>query len=214
MAKIEEFKETIQAGYKFNGMSITLGAAVIEGECISDAKVSIPLKTMNRHGLIAGATGTGKTKSLQMIAEQLSQNSVPVLLMDIKGDLSGIGAFGELNSKIADRHEKIGILFSPDKSPVEFLSLSNEKGVRLRATVSEFGPVLFSKILGLNDTQAGVMAVVFKYCDDQAMPLLDLKDIKKVLQFLSNEGKEEIASTYGSIASATIGIILRKIVEL
>ncbi len=214
MAKIEEFKETIQAGYKFNGMSITLGAAVIEGECISDAKVSIPLKTMNRHGLIAGATGTGKTKSLQMIAEQLSQNSVPVLLMDIKGDLSGIGAFGELNSKIADRHEKIGIPFSPDKSPVEFLSLSNEKGVRLRATVSEFGPVLFSKILGLNDTQAGVMAVVFKYCDDQAMPLLDLKDIKKVLQFLSNEGKEEIASTYGSIASATIGIILRKIVEL
>ena len=124
MAKIEEFKETIQAGYKFNGMSITLGAAVIEGECISDAKVSIPLKTMNRHGLIAGATGTGKTKSLQMIAEQLSQNSVPVLLMDIKGDLSGIGAFGELNSKIADRHEKIGIPFSPDKSPVEFLSRS------------------------------------------------------------------------------------------
>src|SRR5690606_19404755 len=114
----------------------------------------------------AGATGSGKTKTLQIIAEQLSAKGVPVLLMDVKGDLSGIAVPGENNPKIVERHEKIGFPFEPDSSPVEFLSLSGEKGIRLRATVTEFGPILFSKILGLSDTQAGVVAVLFKYCDD------------------------------------------------
>src|SRR4030095_2746917 len=169
---------------------------------------------MNRHGLIAGATGTGKTKTLQVIAEALSDASVPVLLMDIKGDLSGIAATGTANDKINERMAKMGTTYQPAKFPAELLSLSNEKGIRLRATVSEFGPILLSKILGLNDTQEGVVALIFKYCDDQKLPLLDLKDFIKVLQFVSNEGKKEIEKEYGKISTTSTGTILRKVIEL
>jgi uncharacterized protein len=214
MSKKEQFTATIQSGYNFASPAIVLGGAVLDGEAIPGLQIKVPLRTMNRHGLIAGATGTGKTKSLQAIAEQLAQNGVPSLLMDIKGDLSGIAMPGTDNPKITERAGKIGISWHPNGASVEFLSLSGEKGARLRATVSEFGPVLFSRILGLNDTQSGVVAVVFKYCDDNQLPLLDLKDFKKTLQYLGNEGKEAIEAEYGQFSAATAATILRKVVEL
>jgi len=214
MSKKEEFMADVQAGYTFSGASIVLGGAMLDGETLPGLQVKVPLRTLNRHGLIAGATGTGKTKSLQAIAEQLAQNGVPSLLMDVKGDLSGIAIAGTDNPKITERAGKIGITWHPTGSTVEFLSLSGEKGVRLRATVSEFGPVLFSRILGLNDTQGGVVSLVFKYCDDNSLPLLDLKDFKKVLQYLGNEGKAAIEAEYGQFSAATAATILRKVVEL
>src|SRR6478609_205545 len=208
------FTQAIQNGYSFQGPVLTLGSAILDGQVIAEAKVNIPLKTMNRHGLIAGATGTGKTKTLQMLAEGLSDASVPVLLMDIKGDLSGIGAAGTVNDKVKERYQKLNLEYKPAAYPVDLLTLSNQKGVRLRATVSEFGPVLLSKILGLNDTQGGVVAMIFKYCDDNKLPLLDLKDLVKVLQYVSDEGKEEIEKSYGKISTTSTGTILRKVIEL
>lgn len=210
----ENFLQQIEEGYTFKGAAIDLGAAMYNKETQTNSLVRLPLRTMNRHGLIAGATGSGKTKTLQIIAEQLSANSVPVLMMDIKGDLSGVAVPSGGHPKIDERHEKIGFPFEPGSSPVEFLSLSDEPGARLRATVTEFGPVLFSKILGLNDTQSGIVAVAFKYCDDKKLPLLDLKDFRKVLQYMTGEGKEEIKAEYGNISSVSVGSIMRKIVEL
>lgn len=214
MAATNDFLKTVQEGYAFKGESAVLGIGMLENAAVPGALVKIPLKTMNRHGLIAGATGTGKTKTLQVIAEALSDASVPVLLMDIKGDLSGIAAAGMENDKITERMNKIGEAWKPAAFPVELLTLSDEKGVRLRATVSEFGPILLSKILDLNDTQQGLMAMIFKYCDDHKMPLLDLKDFIKVLQYVSNEGKKEIEQEYGKIATTSTGTILRKVIEL
>lgn len=214
MSNTDKFIETINSGYTFKGDSIVLGGAMLDGICQVDTLVKVPLKTLNRHGLIAGSTGSGKTKTLQILAEQLSAKSVPVLMMDIKGDLSGIAAASGGHAKIDERHEKIGLPFKAGISPVEFLTLSNDKGARLRATVTEFGPVLFSKILDLNDTQSGITAVVFKYCDDNALPLVDLKDFKKTLQFLINEGKEEVEAEFGTISSSSVGAIMRRIVEI
>ncbi|MEM6964685.1 MAG: helicase HerA-like domain-containing protein [Bacteroidota bacterium] len=214
MSNKEKFIQDINKGYTFKGNSIVLGGAMVDKVCQTNSLVKLPLKMLNRHGLIAGATGSGKTKTLQIIAEHLSANSVPVLLMDIKGDLSGIAAASDGHPKIDERHAKIGIPFQADTSPVEFLSLSDEKGARLRATVTEFGPVLFSKILDLTDTQSGIMAVVFKYCDDKGLPLLDLKDLRKTLQWMTGEGKKEVEGEYGRMSTASVGAILRKIVEL
>jgi DNA helicase HerA-like ATPase len=214
MSRKEEFSNEMQAGYTFSGSSIVLGGAMLDGEAVSGVQIKVPLRTMNRHGLIAGATGTGKTKSLQAIAEQLAGNGVPCMLMDIKGDLSGIAMPGSDNPKITERAGKIGITWHPTGNSVEFLTLSGEKGARLRATVCEFGPVLFSRILGLNDTQGGVVAVVFKYCEDNGLALLDLKDFKKVLQYLGNEGKDAMEAEYGQFSAATAATILRKVVEL
>lgn len=214
MSKQEKFSKEIVEKYTTKGDYIVLGGGILEGMPVSNTLVKLPLKTLNRHGLIAGATGTGKTKTLQVIAEQLSAKGVPCLLMDIKGDLSGIAAEGKTNPKIEERHQHIGIPFEIGTSPVEFLTLSEEKGARLRATVSEFGPILFSKILGLNDTQSGIVAVVFKYADDNDLPILDLEDFKKVLQYLAKEGKSEAEAIYGSFHSASVGIITRKILEL
>lgn len=214
MSAKENFIKMILDGYTFKGESITLGAAIYENEPQTNLLIKIPLSTINRHGLIAGATGTGKTKTVQIFAEALSEKSIPVLLMDIKGDLSGIAAPGSSNPKIEERHSKIGIPYQPKKFPVEFLTLSDEKGVRLRATVSEFGPVLMSKILELNDTQSGLLAILFKYCDDNNLPLLDLKDFKKVLQFSIAEGKNDLEKEYGSVSASSVGTILRKVVEL
>ncbi len=215
MAKKENFIAQIQSGYHFSGNSIVLGAAMLDGEVIENLQVKIPLRTFNRHGLIAGATGTGKTKTLQVLAEQLASNGISSLLMDIKGDLSGVALPGEIaNPKVEERAQKIGIRWMPGGNSTEFLSLSKEKGARLRATVTEFGPVLFSRILGLNDTQGGVVALVFKYADDNRLPILDLKDFKKVLQFLGNEGKDAIEAEYGQFSSMTAGTIIRKVVEL
>src|SRR6186997_1214256 len=214
MADKSQFSESIKAGYSFKGESYKIGCGVLDGEVISDAAVLLPLKTMNRHGLIAGATGTGKTKTLQVMSEILSDASVPVVMMDIKGDLSGIAAAGTMNDKITDRVQKLNMEYKPAAYPVDFLTLSNQKGARLRATVSEFGPVLLSKILGLNDTQGGFVAMIFKYCDDNKLPLLDLKDFIKVLQFVSDEGKAELEKTYGKISTTSTGTILRKVIEL
>ena len=214
MTKKDNFISEINSGYAAKGNSITLGAAMLEGQAIPEVKINIPLKTMNRHGLIAGATGTGKTKTIQVLSEQLAQNGVPVLMMDIKGDFSGVARAGETKPFITERHSKIDIPFNPTAYSTELMTLSEQNGVRLRATVTEFGPVLFSRILDLNDVQSGVISVIFKYCDDNKMPLLDLKDIKKVMHFITNEGKDEIAAEYGKISTATTGTILRKIIEL
>ena len=214
MSTKDQFVQEINAGYTFKGGSIVLGGAMLDKETIPNCHVKIPLRMMNRHGLIAGATGSGKTKTLQIIAEQLSSQSIPVLLMDIKGDLSGIAVPSEGHPKIDERHEKIGIPFTKSGSPVEFFTLSDEPGSRLRATVTEFGPVLLSKILDLSDVQSGVLAVVFKYCDDNKWALVDLKDLKKVMQFITGEGKEDFNKEYGTVSTTSVGAIMRKIVEL
>jgi uncharacterized protein len=210
----EQFIQEITKQYISSGPSVFLGTAVLNGEVLPEARIVLPLSTFNRHGLIAGATGTGKTKTLQGIAEALSDNGVPCLLMDIKGDLSGLVAAGIENSKITDRHSKIGVKWAPSAFPVELLTISHEKGTRMRATLSEFGPVLFSRILDLNDTQSGVVSMVFKYCDDHGMPLLDLRDFRKTLQFLTNEGRVEVEEHYGKISKATTATIIRKILEI
>lgn len=214
MADKQSFIDAINVGYTFKGERVQIGAAMLDGEVVADAKVFMPLKTLNRHGLIAGATGTGKTKTLQMISEFLSDASVPVLLMDIKGDMSGIAEIGAANEKVNDRYQRLSLSYAPAKFPTELLSLTGKDGVRMRATVSEFGPVLLSKILGLNDTQGGIVAMIFKYCDDNQLPLLDLKDFIKVLQYAGDEGKAELEKTYGKISTTSTGTILRKVIEL
>ncbi|SFC81434.1 helicase HerA-like domain-containing protein [Algibacter pectinivorans] len=214
MSNKDTFYKYITEGNTTKGDFIPVGAAMLDGETITGAHVKIPLKTMNRHGLIAGATGTGKTKSLQVLAENLSDKGVPVLLMDIKGDLSGIAQPSPGHAKIDERHEKIGLPFESKAFPVEILTLSEQDGVRLRATVSEFGPVLLSRILDLTETQSGIVAVIFQYCDNNKLPLLDLKDFKKILQYATQEGKEEFTESYGRISTASTGAILRKIIEL
>ncbi|MCC6541130.1 MAG: DUF853 family protein [Flavobacteriales bacterium] len=210
----EQFSAVMQAGYATKGAHLVIGGALYEGEIPTGANVTIPLRTMNRHGLICGATGSGKTKTLQVITEQLVAQGVPVLLMDVKGDLSGLAAPGASNEKIAARHARLGLPYEPAAMPVELLTLSDEPGARLRATVSEFGPVLLGRILDLNDTQQSVLALVFKYCDDNAWALIDLKDLRRVLQFISDEGKEEIKKEYGQVSSSTVNIILRKLIEI
>ncbi|AJH13879.1 ATPase [Myroides profundi] len=210
----ENFSTNLQQGYSFKGDYITIGAAKLEGEILADHFINIPLKTINRHGLIAGATGTGKTKTIQVLSEQLSAKGIPVLMMDIKGDFSGIAMSGVENDFIKDRHSRMNLPFTPSGFPVELLSISQQNGVRLRATITEFGPILFSRILDLNETQSGIVSLVFKYCDDKQLPLLDLKDFKKTLQYLTNEGKEEIEAEYGRISAASTGAIIRKIIEL
>ncbi len=214
MSQRDTFFEFINDGYKTKGDAITLGAAMLGEETITDALVKIPLKTINRHGLIAGATGTGKTKTLQVFAENLSNKGIPVLLMDVKGDLSGLAKASPGHPKIDERHAKIGIPFKAKEFPVEILTISEQDGTRLRATVSEFGPTLLSRILDLSDVQSGIVSVLFKYCDDMRYPLLDLKDFKKILQYATNEGKKEIESEYGRISTASTGAILRKIIEI
>lgn len=217
MSNRDEFIQEIQNSYQYKGDKIVLGKAKLNGEVLTDAEISIALKTMNRHGLIAGATGTGKTKTLQILAEQLSAKGVPSLLMDIKGDLSGIAMPGKADDKgIQERQTLLGLDYQPEGSPVELLSLSHERGAKLRATVTEFGPILFSKILELNETQTSIISIIFKYCDDKGLPLVDLLDMRKVLQFVSEnpEGKKELTSQYGTISPASLGTILRKIVAL
>jgi len=210
----EAFIDQISKAYTFQGSSIILGCGMYEGQVVQDTIIRLPLRMMNRHGLIAGATGTGKTKSLQLIAEQLSKQGIPSVLLDIKGDLSGIAEAGTLNSKISDRHAALDMPWNPQDNFVELLSISDQPGVKLRATISEFGPVLLAKILGLNDTQEGVVSLVFKFADDNGLLLLDLEDFKKVLLYVTNEGKEAIEKEFGTVSSASVGTILRKVIEL
>ncbi len=210
----EKFIQSINDGYTFKGETITLGAAILDKEVQTGTLIRLPLKTMNRHGLIAGATGTGKTKTLQLITESLAAKSVPVVVMDIKGDLSGVAKAGSANPKIDERMIKIGLPWQAEGNTIEFLTISNEKGAKLRATTSEFGPVLFSRMLELNETQSSLVSVIFKYSDDKQLPLLDLADMKRLLQYIQEEGKSEFEASYGKVSSSSLGIILRKIVEL
>lgn len=214
MATITDFTAAMQAGYTFKGETIELGGPLFQGECPSGTSVKMPLRMMNRHGLIAGATGTGKTKTLQVIAEQLSLHGVPTLLMDIKGDLSGIAAPAVSNSKIEERQQRMGIPWEPLSLPVELLSLSKEPGAQLRATTSEFGPVLLSRLLELNETQSSVLSLIFKYCDDKGWPLLDLEDLRAMLRYTTDSGNEAIEKEYGRVSSASVGTIMRKLIEL
>ncbi|WP_322969070.1 helicase HerA-like domain-containing protein [Faecalibacter sp. LW9] len=217
MSQKEAFVNEIQSRYNYKNDKIVLGKAKLNGEVVDEAEISIALKTLNRHGMIAGATGTGKTKSLQIIAEQLSLKGVPSLVMDIKGDLSGIAAAGKIDDEnIKSRHDLLNLPFQPSGNPTELLSISEEPGVQLRATVTEFGPILFSKILELNETQESIISIIFKYCEDRKLPLIDLEDVRRVLQYVtdSKEGKAELNMNYGTIAPASLGAILRKIVAL
>ncbi len=205
--------EAARAAFGGAPHGITLGAVVHESECHAEPLVRIPLAMMNRHGLIAGATGTGKTKSLQLIAEQLSAQGVPVFLADLKGDLSGIAVAGESSDKVSKRATDTGYTWHAAGFPVEFLSLTGARGAQLRATISSFGPLLLAKVLGLNDTQTSVLSMVFKYCDDKGLLLLDLSDLRAVLQYLSDDGADELKA-YGMMSKATVGVLLREMVEL
>jgi len=211
-----QFIESVRAGYAPKGAYMALGKAKLSDEVVAEAEVKLALSTFNRHGLISGSTGSGKTKTLQILAENLSAQGVPCLLMDIKGDLSGIAKAGDpANLKIQERHGLLGIPYEAKASPVELFGLGDEaRETPLRATVSEFGPLLLSRVLGLSDVQEGVLAVLFKYCDDQGLPLLDLEDLKTALNYLSGAGKTELSAEYGSIAPATVGALLRKVVAL
>jgi uncharacterized protein len=208
------FKEKINKSYSFSGECIEAGAAMLEGNTFGDCPIRIPLKTMNRHGLIAGATGTGKTKSLQLLAEGLSQAGVPVLLMDIKGDASGLAKPGVINPIIQHRADLMNMDWKGSGYPVELMTISDGPGVALRATISEFGPVLLGKLLDLNDNQAGILSLIFKFCDDKGLPLLDIKDLTSVLNYVQNDGKAEFTNNYGYFQSSSTGTILRQLIAL
>jgi DNA helicase HerA-like ATPase len=211
-----ELETALAAGYGFDAPALTFGAGMEGDQALPGAQIRVPLQMMNRHGLVAGATGTGKTKTLQVLAEQLSDAGVPVFISDIKGDISGLAAPAALNEKLTARAQAIGFTdYAPKPFPVEFLTLDREgKGVRLRASVSGFGPILLAKVLDLNETQQSVLALAFKYADDKKLPLINLDDLRALLNHLnSDEGKSEMAE-YGGVATATVGVIVRKIVEL
>ncbi len=211
----EKFIAAISSSYTTNTPSINLGAGVYENEIIADAKVNMPLRMMARHGLVTGATGSGKTRTLQLMAEQLSAAGVAVFMPDMKGDLSGMAKEGIVNDKIVDRAKALEIKYSPTGFPIEIYSLSGKLGAQMRATVTEFGPVLLGKVLELNEVQTSVLMIIFKYADDKKLPIVDLKDLKKVLNYLSEgAGAAEIKENYGKISSSTASTILRKMVAL
>ncbi len=211
----EKFISAINSSYTTAGQSIYLGAGIFEGEIIAEAKVNLPLRMMTRHGLVTGATGSGKTRTLQLIAEQLSAAGVCVFMPDMKGDISGMAKEAVTNEKLSTRATSLGIQFTPCGFPVELYSLSGKLGAQMRATVTEFGPVLLTKVLELNEVQSGVLTILFKYADDKNLPIVDLNDLKKVLNYLSDgTGAAEIKEAYGKISPATAGTILRKIVVL
>ncbi|MGV9826626.1 helicase HerA-like domain-containing protein [Gordonia sp. NPDC003429] len=206
---------TIAAGYEFTTPSLELGTVSVDGQVDPSAKVRIPLAMMNRHGLVAGATGTGKTKTLQLIAEQLSANGVPVVMADIKGDVSGISRPGEVNDKITSRAQQTGDDWAPTAFPVEFVSLGDGGiGVPVRATITSFGPILLSKVLGLNDTQESTLGLIFHWADSKGYALLDLKDLRQVITYLTgDEGKPELKGI-GGVSTQTAGVILRAVTNL
>ncbi|MDF9814250.1 helicase HerA-like domain-containing protein [Streptomyces sp. SPB162] len=200
----------ILAGYSFTGPALDLGALLWDGTCHADAQIRIPLGMLNRHGLVAGATGTGKTKTLQLIAEQLSANGVPVFLADVKGDVSGISAPGRPNDRVAQRTAEVGQSWAASGFPAEFYALGGVgAGIPLRATVTGFGPILMSKVLGLNQTQEQSLGLIFHYADTKGLELVDLKDLRAVIAFLTSDtGKGELKNI-GGISSATAGVLMR-----
>jgi DNA helicase HerA-like ATPase len=205
--------DVVRAGYAFEGAALELGALLEDGGPVVDAQVRVPLSMLNRHGLVAGATGTGKTKTLQLMAEQLSAHGVPVFMADIKGDLSGIGQPGRPSEKLTARAQSIGQDWQPAGCPVEYLSLGGTgAGVPVRATITSFGPTLLAKVLDLNDTQTSSLALVFHFADKAGLALLDLKDLRAVIQYLiSDEGKGDLEGL-GGLSKATAGVILRELI--
>ncbi|HYH92881.1 MAG TPA: helicase HerA-like domain-containing protein [Candidatus Saccharimonadales bacterium] len=211
----QAFQDAITSGYTLSEPSLILGSAMHEGELFNDVRVQVALSMLNRHGLIAGATGTGKTKTLQLMAGQLSKAGVPVFVADIKGDLTGLAAAGDAtNPKVQERASSMAWTFEAAGHPVEFLSLSGALGAQVRATVHSFGPLLLGKVLDLNETQTSILALVFKYCDDNDLPLLDLKDLGTTLKFLASDEGKPILADYGGMSSASVGVLLRSIVVL
>ena len=211
----QAFRDAMTAGYTLTEPSLVIGSAMHEGELFNDTRVAVALSMMNRHGLIAGATGTGKTKTLQLLAGQLSKAGVPVFVADIKGDLTGLAAPGDAtNPKVIDRAQSMGWTFQAAGHPVEYLSLSGKLGAQVRATVHSFGPLLLGRVLGLNDTQTSILSLVFKYCDDTDLPLLDLKDLAATLKYLSSDEGKPILADYGGMSAASVGVLLRSIVVL
>jgi DNA helicase HerA-like ATPase len=211
---MSSLQETLSGGYAFAAPVVTLGAALDGTGTVTDPKVALPTAMMNRHALIAGATGTGKTRTLQLMAEQLSAQGVPVFVADIKGDLSGLAVPGARSPKVDERATAVGIAWEPRGHPTEFVSLTGTTGAQLRATVSSFGPLLLGKVLDLNDTQTSVLTLVFRICDDQGLPLLDFADLRAVLKYLSSEEGKPVLEATGGMSSATVGVLLRQMVEL
>jgi DNA helicase HerA-like ATPase len=211
----DAFAKQIADGYSLDQPALVLGSAMLEGELYNEPHVQVALSILNRHGLIAGATGTGKTKTLQLMAGQLSKAGVPCFVADIKGDVTGMAAAGDAsNPVIAERMKSLNLPFSASGHPVEFLSLSGKRGAQVRATVHSFGPLLLAKVMDLNETQTAVLTLIFKYCDDNKYPLLDLKDLSATLKFLSSdEGKSELEQL-GGMSAATVGVMLRSIIVL
>lgn len=207
------FQKTLSDGFRMSGPSIVLGAALKDSAVHPDLVVRAPLGLLNRHGLVAGATGTGKTKTLQGLAEKLSAAGVSVFLADLKGDLSGLAAPGEASPAVLERAKSTGTSFEPASFPVEFLSLTGRHGAPVRATIADFGPLLLAKALDLNDTQASVLALVFKFADDQGLPLLDLPDLRAVLAWLAGDDPPDLAE-YGGLSRATVGVLVRKLTEI
>jgi DNA helicase HerA-like ATPase len=211
----QAFRDEMAAGYALDEAAILLGSPMHHGEVDTAARVQVGLSMLNRHGLIAGATGTGKTKTLQLLAGQLSEAGVPVFISDVKGDVSGIAAPGDAtNAKVQERAASLDWTFAPKGHPVEFLSLSGALGAQVRATVHSFGPLLLGKVLDLNKTQTAVLSLVFKYCDDNSLPLLDLDDLVTTLKFLSSDDGKPILEEYGAMSSASVGVLLRSIIVL
>ncbi|MCC6349066.1 MAG: DUF853 family protein [Candidatus Eisenbacteria bacterium] len=205
--------EDARAAFPSGAGTVALGAILHGGECHPEPLATLPLAMANRHGLVAGATGTGKTRTLQLLAEQFSAAGVPVFLADMKGDVSGIEQPGPGGERVAKRAAETGWAWKAAGFPVEFLSLTGVGGAQLRATVSSFGPLLLARVLGLNDTQSSVLSMVFKFADDRHLPLLDLSDLRAVLQYLTGDGAAELES-YGGMSKATVGVLLRELVEL
>jgi uncharacterized protein len=211
----QAFRDAMTAGYTLAEPSLILGSAMQDGALFNDQRVQVALSMMNRHGLVAGATGTGKTKTLQLLAGQLSKAGVPVFVADIKGDLTGLAGPGDAaNPKVQERAASLAWEFQASGHPVEYLSLTGKLGAQVRATVHSFGPLLLGKVLDLNETQTSILALVFKYCDDNDLPLLDLKDLAATLKFLSSDEGKPILEDYGGMSSASVGVLVRSIVVL
>ncbi|HEV8401897.1 MAG TPA: helicase HerA-like domain-containing protein [Candidatus Limnocylindrales bacterium] len=209
------FHDEMAAGYALTEPGLVIGSPMLGAELANDARVQVALSMMNRHGLIAGATGTGKTKTLQLLAGQLSKAGVPVFVADIKGDLTGMAAPGDGTSpKMVERLTSLGWTYQPSGHPVEYLSLSGKLGAQVRATTHSFGPLLLGKVLGLNDTQTSILSLIFKYCDDNQLPLLDLKDLAATLKYLASDDGKPVLADYGGMSSASVGVLLRSIVVL
>jgi uncharacterized protein len=213
-ASMSAFTDMLTAGYAGGESALTLGAALEGPQLHREPKIRLPLATVNRHGLIAGATGTGKTRTLQLLTEQLSDQGVPVFVGDMKGDLSGLAMPGDASDRVSARSTDVGWDWKPKGIPVEFVSLTGQLGVQIRATMSSFGPLLLGKVLSLNDTQTSVLTMVFKYADDNGLPLLDFTDLRALLQFLGSEEGKAALTQYGGMSGASVGVLLRKMVEL